>query len=62
MATATPNPLADYLTIPQAAARWGVHRSRVYVWIREGRVPTVQTPFGQVIPRSTRKPRPRKPA
>ncbi len=48
------------MTVAEAANLWGVHRSRVLIWIKEGRVPATltQTPLGSfwIIPDDTPKP------
>lgn len=53
------------MTIAQAAKTWGVHRSRVLVWIRENRIPATleTTPAGSywVIPDGTPRPEPKPP-
>jgi excisionase family DNA binding protein len=37
----------DYLTTGQAAARMGVSRQSVLVWIKEGKLPALRTPGGR---------------
>ena len=53
------------MTVAEAAKLWGVNRSRVHVWIKQGRVPStrIDTPQGGyfVIPDGTLKPTPRPP-
>ena len=48
------------LTVPQAAARWGVSRQRVHQWIIDGRVAVSRPGREYLIPSSARKPRPKK--
>lgn len=53
------------MTVAEAAKTWGVHRSRVLVWIKEGRIQATrhETAHGPIwlIDDHTQKPEPKPP-
>lgn len=54
-------PDKPYLTVAEFARWAGVSVARVYIWITEGRVPTLQPEPPYLIPRVAEKPVPKTP-